>query len=367
MNVRDSEVIAGLLTAKGYELVDSPDEADAIIFNTCCVRQHAEDKVWSEIGRYKAPLDLLCKSRQGDTRPMRKIIGLVGCMAEYHKHDAFKKAPDIDFVCGPNDIGAIPFLVAQALDSRSKGIAVGLRQRDEFVYKTDFQLDKDHCFVNISEGCNNLCSYCVVPMVRGRERNRHYEDILTEIERLVQKGIKKITLLGQNVNSYQSENITFSRLLVMVNEIEGLESFEFVTSHPKDASWELFVTMAKLNKLQKHLHLPLQSGSNRILKLMNRKYSLKDYLKRVAAYRKIVGGTLSTDIIVGFPTETEKDFELTKRVLEKVRFDSAYIFKYSLRPRTHAAQLSDDVPLKEKERRHGILLDLQKEISKEKK
>jgi len=354
MNVRDSEIITGLLISRGYKLTDKPDDADVILLNTCCVRQHAEDKVWSEIGRFSKLTH-------------KPIIGLVGCMAEYHKYDAFKIAAGIDFVCGPNDIGTIPFLLAQALERDTKGIAVNQRQRDEYVYNTDFQFDKESCFVNISEGCNNLCSYCVVPLVRLREHSRNYEDILKEIQQLVGKGVKQITLLGQNVNSYNSENINFPRLLILVNQIEGLKTFSFITSHPKDAGQELFIAMSRLDKLKKSLHLPLQSGSDRILKLMNRGYTLKEYLQKVADYRKIVGGAISTDIIVGFPTESEEDFLDTKEVLETVKFDSAYIFKYSVRPRTLAAELNDDVPQEEKERRHRILLELQKVISKEKK
>jgi tRNA-2-methylthio-N6-dimethylallyladenosine synthase len=379
MNVRDSEIICGLLRAKNYELTANPDEADIILFNTCSVRQHAEDRVWSEIGTYKkTPPDLLRKSKQGGISPMKKIIGLIGCMAEYHKYDAFNKAAQIDFVCGPNNIAAIPFLIEQAKLGNARGLAVGQKQRDEFVYNSNFQLEKDKSFVVIAEGCNNFCSYCVVPYVRGMERSRCHQDIIKEIEALVAKGITEITLLGQNVNSYSShrsqvtgrrpeEKVTFVDLLKMVNEVKGLKSFSFITSHPKDTSKEMFTAMAGLEKLEKQLHLPLQSGSDRILKLMNRGYTLKEYLKRIEEYRKIVGGKLSTDIIVGFPTETEEDFLATKKVLEAVKFDSAYIFKYSLRPHTAASRFPDDVPQEEKEKRHRILLEFQKKISRKKK
>ncbi len=363
MNVRDSEIICGLLRAKSHEITDNPEDADVILLNTCSVRQHAEDRVWSQIAGYK---------NEGH------IIGLVGCMAEYHKYDAFKKAPNLDFVCGPNNIAAIPFLIEQAMNSKEKGLAVGQKQRDEFIYNTNFQVKKDKSFVVIAEGCNNFCSYCVVPLVRGMERSRHYEDILKEIKELVEKGVKDITLLGQNVNSYSchrsqvtghrsQEKVDFVDLLKMVNEIEGLENFSFLTSHPKDASKELFEVMSKLDKLKKILHLPLQSGSDRILKLMNRGYTRKEFLDKVKAYKDIVNGAISSDIIVGFPTETEEDFLETKKIVQDLKFDNAYIFKYSLRPHTLAAKLVDDVPLKEKQLRHKILLDLQKKISKSKK
>jgi len=352
MNVRDSEIISGSLLMKGYKVVDSSDDADVVLFNTCSVRQHAEDKVWSEIGKFKH-----------ETR----IIGLVGCMAEYHKFDAFKKAPNIDFVCGPNNIASIPSLIEQAKAGNTKGMAIGQKQRDEFAYNTNFQAKKDDSFVVIAEGCNNFCSYCVVPFVRGRERSRNHKDILREIQALVTKGVKEITLLGQNVNSYRWNGVDFSQLMNMVSGIEGLRCFSFVTSHPKDASKDMFEIIAKCSNLKKYLHLPLQSASDRILKLMNRGYTLKEYLKKIEDYRKIVGGGLSTDIIVGFPTETEGDFQDTLEVLEKIKFDNAYIFKYSTRPHTEAAKLEDDVGMQEKKRRHKILLDLQKQISKKKK
>jgi tRNA-2-methylthio-N6-dimethylallyladenosine synthase len=368
MNVRDSELIAGNLLSKGYKIVDSPEEADVLLFNTCSVRQHAEDKTWSEIGRYK--------SRPRSTVHGPLIIGLVGCMAEYHKYGAFKKSEYIDFVCGPNNIAAIPFLIEAAKKTDNKGMAVGQRQRDEFIYNTNFQNTADKSFIVITEGCNNFCSYCVVPLVRGIERSRHHEDILKEIKDLVSKGIKEITLLGQNVNSYISpqstvhspqSKVTFIELLKMVNEVEGLESFTFMTSHPKDASTELFKAMARLDKCAKYLHLPIQSGSDRILKLMNRKYTAKEFLNNIDEYKKIVNAKLSTDIIVGFPTESKKDFLATKKLLEMVKFDNAYIFKYSVRAHTQAATLKDDVSLKEKQRRHKILLDLQRKNSKIKK
>jgi tRNA-2-methylthio-N6-dimethylallyladenosine synthase len=350
MNVRDSELILGSLLSGGYKLAQSADSADIILFNTCSVRQHAEDKAWSEIGRYKGTL---------------KVIGLVGCMAEYHKAAAFRKAPPIDFVCGPNDIGAIPSLIEAAANRarKARGIAVGRKERDESIYNTGYQADKKASFVVIAEGCNNFCSYCVVPFVRSRERSRHYGDILAEIRALAEKGVKEITLLGQNVNSYCDGEVDFPKLLELVDATVGLKSFSFVTSHPKDASRALFEAMARLEKLKKCLHLPLQSGSDKILKSMKRGYTLGEYLRKAGEFRKIVGGTLATDIIVGFPGEKEKDFLATKRALETLRFGAAYIFKYSARPHTAAYRLKDDVPEAEKRARHKVLLDLQKEIS----
>jgi tRNA-2-methylthio-N6-dimethylallyladenosine synthase len=390
MNVRDSEVICGLLITKNYELTTNPDEADIIIFNTCSVRQHAEDKVWSEIGKYKTkgPSRRLRTNHSG-----KKIIGVIGCMAQNYKEKVFERAPAVDFVVGPRDIHKIPEIIEKVTGHRSQVTGRDLFEskiwetggdiRPEEVYHTGFYEDKNHAYVVISEGCFNFCSYCVVPYVRGELRNRNYKNILKEIEEAVNKGIAKITLLGQNVNAYKSqvaghksheacdsrlETINFIELLRMVNDIKGLKEFSFITSHPKDTTLDLFKAMTDLEKLKKYLHLPIQSGSDKILKLMNRGYTKKFYLDLVDNYRKIVkDGVLTTDIIVGFPAETEEDFEYTYNLVRDIQFDAAYIFKYSPRPHTEAKNLADDVSKKEKERRHGLILELQKKISKKRK
>ena len=360
MNVRDSEVVSGLLQKEGYKLVDDPEKADIIIFNTCSVRQHAEDKVWSEIGRYKTA--------------QKKLIGLVGCMAQNYKEFIFERAPNVNFVAGPSDIQKIPGIINSLSGKEHSLFERKIWETDgdirpEEIYHTGFYEDKDHAFVVISEGCSNFCTYCVVPYVRGNLRNRGHKNILKEIEEAVGKGITSITLLGQNVNAYREDNdITFAKLLVMVNGIKRLKEFSFVTSHPKDTSLELFKTMQDLDKLKKSLHLPVQSGSDRILNLMNRGYNRKFYLDLAATYRKIVSNSaLTTDIIVGFPTEKEEDFQDTYNLVKEVEFDSAYIFKYSPRLNTEAAKMFDDVEKKEKQERHKFTLDLQKDISKRKK
>ncbi|MCK4463148.1 MAG: MiaB/RimO family radical SAM methylthiotransferase, partial [Candidatus Omnitrophica bacterium] len=230
-----------------------------------------------------------------------------------------------------------------------------------------------HAYVNIMFGCNNFCSYCIVPYVRGREVSRPVDDILREIEELAARGIREITLLGQNVNSYKTidrrlKTIDFIRLLERINCINGIEKISFMTSHPKDASSELFKAMRDLDKVNKHLHLPLQSGSNRILKLMNRGYTLEKYEELAHNYRNLVpDARLTTDIIVGFPSEKEEDFDKTKQVLQDLRFDGAYIFKYSPRPPAKSYLTEDDVSLEIKKRRNNVLLELQKRISREKK
>ncbi|MDO8662537.1 MAG: MiaB/RimO family radical SAM methylthiotransferase [Candidatus Omnitrophota bacterium] len=405
MNVRDSEVVAGLLQKSGYKICDSPDSADVIIFNTCSVRQHAEDKVWSEIGR-------LAKSKKMGTVPKRRgqspffkpIIGLIGCMAQNYKETAFERSPDIDFVVGPADIAKIPDILEKLSQKRGQKRGQSPKKGDsplffsshfferkiwetdseirpEEIYHTGFYEDKEHAFVVISEGCSNFCSYCVVPYVRGALRHRNYEDILREINEAVDKGITKITLLGQNVNAYVSPGKMgtvpkrrgqspffqppfFIELLELVNRIKGIKEFSFITSHPKDTSVDLFKAMADLEKLRKYLHLPVQSGSDRILKLMNRNYTRKFYLDLADNYRRIVNdGVLTTDVIVGFPTESEVDFLDTLDLVKDIRFNAAYIFKYSPRPHTEAAKMADRVEKEEKEKRHRMILELQKEIS----
>jgi tRNA-2-methylthio-N6-dimethylallyladenosine synthase len=384
MNVRDSEVIVGLLKKEGFAIADSADQADIVILNTCSVRQHAEDKVWSEVGRIakRSPLDPAARGRRiktgGTPRPTKIIVGLVGCMAQSYKEKIFERSPSVDFVVGPADIDKIPEILAKVTKSQShKDTSRPLYEtkiwetdgevRPDEIYHTGYYEDRKHAYVVISEGCSNFCSYCVVPFARGPLRNRDHEDILREINEAVDTGITKITLLGQNVNAYKTQ-VDFVRLLGLVNDIQGIKEFSFITSHPRDTTVELFRAMAELEKLKKYLHLPAQSGSNRILKAMNRGYTREMYLQLADMYRKMVpGGALTTDIIVGYPTETEVDFEASRDLVEQAQFNAAFIFKYSVRPHTEAASIPDDVPKEEKERRHKVILELQKEISKKKK
>jgi len=364
MNVRDSEVICGLLKQAGFTIADEPKGADVIIFNTCSVRQHAEDKVWSEIGRYKKG----------------KVIGLIGCMAKNYQQNAFDRAPNLSFVVGPQDIEKIPEIIKRMTDAREGTLPSGGsplferkiwetdgQVRPDAIYQTGFREDKGHAYVVISEGCSNFCSYCVVPYVRGALRHRKHKDVIKEIESALCKGISEITLLGQNVNAYKDEGVDFIKLIELVNGMKSLEQFSFITSHPKDASAEFFKAMAGCAKLKPYLHMPIQSGSDKMLKLMNRGYSRRYYLDLAHNYRKIIkAGRLSTDIIVGFPTETEEDFQDTYKLVEEVQFDSAFIFKYSVRPHTEAAKMADDVERGVKEERHKLILDLQKGISSKK-
>lgn len=361
MNVRDSEVISGLLTTHGFFLTEKEDEADVILLNTCSVRQHAEEKIWSEIGT-------IGKHRKGKF----PLIGLIGCMAQNYKETAFDRSKDVDFVVGPQDIAKIPKVIQDLLQDSGiyerKIWETDGEARPEEIYHTGFFHEKDRAFIIISEGCSNFCTYCVVPYTRGPLRNRTAGSIIDEIKSAIDTGITNITLLGQNVNAYSSDGVNFISLLGHVDVLPGLKEFSFLTSHPKDTTEDLFKAMRDCQKLKKYLHLPAQSGSDRILELMHRMYNRAHYLELAENYRKIVpGGLLSTDIIVGFPTENEQDFQATIDLIRDTAFDNAYIFKYSPRPHASASSMADDVLKEEKERRHTIILTIQKEISQKKK
>ena len=366
MNDRDSEALLGLFVDKGYLIAESAEEADAVLVNTCSVRAHAEDRARSYLGslKKKGPVPIREQSP-------KKILGLIGCMAKNKGEELYERMPYIDLICGPASFSKIPEYVKRIKEEGIRIKDLEDKEREEDFYKAAFRQDSDRAQVIISTGCSNYCSYCIVPFVRGELRLRKPGDIIDEVKRNISSGIKNITLLGQNVNDYDFKlktqysilNTNFVDLLKMVNKIEGLESLDFITSQPKNTSKELFTLIKKSPKIRKHLHLPFQSGSNRILKLMKRGYTREKYLQLVDDYRKIVGGTLSTDVIVGFSTESGEDFNQTKDILEKVKFSHAFIFKYSPRGATKSVGMADDVAREVKASRHKILLDLQKEIS----
>ncbi|UCC95951.1 MAG: tRNA (N6-isopentenyl adenosine(37)-C2)-methylthiotransferase MiaB, partial [Candidatus Omnitrophota bacterium] len=359
MNDRDSEALLGLFLDKGYNRADTEKEADIILVNTCSVRDHAENRAISYLGSLKK-------------LSAKPVIGLIGCMARNRGEELFKRMSHIDLICGPASFAKIPFYVEKIQKEKIRIIDLEDGRRDEELYRTAFRIEPDHAQVVISTGCSNHCSYCVVPYVRGKLRLRKPENILDEVKRNVDLGIAKITLLGQNVNDYLygarlkvqgSGRVTFVDLLKMVEKVEAVGEISFITSQPRNVPAELFEVMASSSKITKHLHLPFQSGSNRILKMMNRGYTKEKYLQLAKDYKRIVKGSLSTDVIVGFPTETKEDFAETKDILERVEFRYAYIFKYSPRPGTGACKLADNVSREIKEKRHKILLDLQKKIS----
>ncbi len=349
MNVHDSEKMAGVLLGEGYGLTDTLNDADLVIFNTCSIRQKAEQKFRSELGRTKS----LKKKK-----PLIKIA-VAGCIAQQQGAGIFKKSPHVDYVLGPQSIHKLKDLI------KKENHAVLTEDNPEIEYAEFPMLRNDSikAWVSIMYGCNNFCSYCIVPYTRGRERSRPSKDILSEIRGLALSGFKEATLLGQNVNSYRSD-IDFPGLLTAINPTEGIERIRFITSHPRDLSDALISCIKDLPKVCEHIHLPLQSGSSRILKLMNRGYSYDDYLSKIEKLReKVPGISITTDIISGFPTETDDDHNLTLKALRNVEFDGIFAFKFSPRPGTKAAEMENAVPDLLKSQRLAEILSLQDEIT----
>ena len=362
MNVADSEVVASVMQMAGYETTETLDEADAVFLNTCSVRDNAEQKI---LHRLEA-LDAIKRKR-----PL--IIGVLGCMAERVKDDLLENH-HADLVAGPDAYLSLPDLVAQA-ETGHKAINIELSTTETYKDVVPQRLHGARIggFVSIMRGCNNFCHYCIVPYTRGRERSRDVESILREVRDLRDRGFKEVTLLGQNVNSYVAlqeslqgeKEVKFPELLRRVAEEAPEMRIRFTTSHPKDMSDETLHVIAEMPNVCKHIHLPVQSGSDRILKLMNRKYTREWYMDRVAAIRRIIPDCgLSTDIFVGYHSETEEDHQLSLSLMREVGYDSAFMFKYSERPGTYASKhLPDDVPEEEKIRRLNELIALQTEIS----
>ena len=354
MNVADSEVVASVMQMAGYETCESLDEADAVFLNTCSVRDNAEQKIYHRLEALGA-----IKRK----RPL--IVGVLGCMAERVQQDLLKNH-GADLVAGPDAYLTLPDLVAQA-ETGHKAMNIELSTTETYKNVVPQRLHgaKLSGFVSIMRGCNNFCHYCIVPYTRGRERSRDVESILREVRDLRDRGFKEVTLLGQNVNSYKCNETTFPELLRLVAaEAPGMR-VRFTTSHPKDMSDETLQVIAEVPNVCKHIHLPVQSGSDRILKLMNRKYTREWYLDRVAAIRRIIPDCgLSTDIFVGYHDETEEDHQLSLSLMREVGYDSAFMFKYSERPGTYASKhLPDNVAEEEKIRRLNELIALQTEMS----
>ena len=361
MNVADSEVVASIMQMDGYALTEKIEEADAIFVNTCSVRDNAEQKIYGRLQYFQS---LRKKKKQ-------LIVGVMGCMAERVKEELIQ-VHHADLVVGPDAYLDLPNLVG-AVERGEKAINVELSTQETYKDVIPLKLPGVHIsgFVSIMRGCNNFCTYCIVPDTRGRERSRDVESILNEIRDMRDKGFKEVTLLGQNVNSYRFERndevITFPRLLALVAEEVPQMRVRFTTSHPKDMSDETLEVIAAHDNLCKMIHLPAQSGSDRILKAMNRKYTRAWYLDRIAAIRRILPDcAISTDLFCGFHSETEADYEQTLSLMREVGYDSAFLFKYSERPGTYASKhLPDDVPEEEKIRRLQGMIDLQNQLSEE--
>ena len=357
MNVADSEVIASVMKMAGYESCDNLNDADAILLNTCSVRENAENKIYNRL-----------EALQGIKKGGKKlIVGVVGCMAERVKDDLIANH-GVDLVAGPDSYLTLPDLFA-SVEVGEKAINVELSTTETYRDVIPERICGNHVsgFVSIMRGCNNFCHYCIVPYTRGRERSREVESILNEVKDLRDKGFKEVTLLGQNVNSYQCGEVTFPKLLSTIAEAVPDMRIRFTTSHPKDMSDETLHVIAEHPNICRHIHLPVQSGSNRILKLMNRKYTREWYLERVAAIKRIIPDCgLTTDIFVGFHSETEEDHQMSLSLMKECGYDSAFMFKYSERPGTYASKhLPDDVPEETKLRRLNEMIALQNELSAE--
>ncbi|WP_024834364.1 tRNA (N6-isopentenyl adenosine(37)-C2)-methylthiotransferase MiaB [Ruminiclostridium josui] len=361
MNENDSERLSGMLSEMGYSECSERKDSDLIIFNTCCVRENAEQKVYGHLGALK---------KLKETNP-NLIIAICGCMMQQKEvvEHIKKTYKHVDIIFGTHNLYKFPELLNTAITTKSTVIDVWDSTGSIAENMPIARKDNIKAWVTVMYGCNNFCSYCIVPYVRGRERSRSLEEIKNEVEKLAADGCKEITLLGQNVNSYGKDlegDVTFAGLLRELNKIQGIERIRFMTSHPKDLSDDLIYAIRDCEKVCEHLHLPVQAGSSKVLDEMNRKYKKEQYLELIEKVKSNIPGiALSTDIIVGFPGETEEDFSETLDVAAKVRFDMAYTFLYSKRTGTPAAKNPDQVPEEVKKQRFDKLLELQNKISKE--
>ncbi|HIW87119.1 MAG TPA: tRNA (N6-isopentenyl adenosine(37)-C2)-methylthiotransferase MiaB [Candidatus Onthomorpha intestinigallinarum] len=361
MNMADSEIVASILKQEGYDLVDDLNKADIVLINTCSIRENAEQRVIKRISE----LDSLRKKRQW------LKIGVLGCMAE-RMQDSLIKTHNVDLVVGPDSYRDIPWLLSFQGEGCGGLISTELSETETYseIYPEKINSNGVTAFIPIMRGCENFCSYCVVPYTRGRERSRDFKTIVSEAEKLFAQGYREVTLLGQNVNSYlwnqgEKDEVNFAKLISLVAEINPLLRVRFSTSHPKDISQELLDTMATYDNVCKFIHLPLQSGSDRILHLMNRKYTAGEYLDKINKIKETIKDCgISTDIISGFCTENLEDHGLTLNIMRQVGYDSAFMFKYSERPNTLAAKkYEDDVSDEEKTRRLEEIINLQRELS----
>lgn len=349
MNFHDSEKIMGILKKEGYLPTDEPKKADLIIFNTCSIRKKPEEKLFSSLGRLKS------LKRH---KPSLKIA-VCGCIAQQKGEEIFKRAPYVDYIFGPQNISRLSSIL-----TIEKGVFIEENPEIQYEELPVEREDGVRASVTVMYGCNNFCSYCVVPFTRGREVSRPLEKIVDEVKTLADRGYKEVQLLGQNVNSYRDGERDFSDLLRNINNIQGIERIRFITSHPRDLTEKLIRTMAELEKVCEHLHLPIQSGSDRILRLMNRGYSYEEYKGKVELLRTYIPDiAITTDIIAGFPSETEEDHYCTLRALEEIQYDGIFAFKYSQRPGTKAAELPEQVPEDIKSKRLSEILKLQDAIT----
>jgi tRNA-2-methylthio-N6-dimethylallyladenosine synthase len=361
MNMADSEVVASVLGEEEYEITHDALEADLVLINTCSIRDNAEQKIWNRLDALKHN-----KKKNPDLK-----VGVIGCMAE-RLGDKLTQSPVVSIVAGPDTYRKLPQMLRMA-NGDKKAVDVTLSTQETYTGIIPKRLEESSFsgFVSISRGCNNFCTYCIVPYTRGRERSRPYKDVVNEVNELVKKGYKEVTLLGQNVNSYLWEDgeeiVTFPQLLKTVSKLNTGVRIRFTTSHPKDISDDLIETIAETPNICNHIHLPVQSGSSNVLKLMNRKYDRDWYLERIAKIRQLIPDCgITTDVFCGFHNETEDDHQQTLSLMKEVRFDWAFMFKYSEREGTYAAKhLPDNVSEEIKSRRLKEIIDLQQELSRQ--
>jgi tRNA-2-methylthio-N6-dimethylallyladenosine synthase len=356
MNFADTEIVLGILKNKGYSVAKTAEEADLILLNTCSIRDNAEQRIYGRLGNLKN-----LKIKKPDL-----LLGILGCMAERLKKDLIEEKKIVDLVVGPDEYRRLPEYIDIAF-SGEKGIGVRLSRTETYDDIEPYREEGLSAWISVMRGCDKFCSFCVVPFTRGRERSRSLNSVVQEIESLSKRGFKEVTLLGQNVNSYRDDENDFADLLEACAMVDRSIRIRFTTSHPQDLSDKLLYTIANNPNICNYIHLPVQSGSNRILELMNRTYTIEHYLNLIEKARKIIPGvSFSTDIIAGFPTETQEDHLATLEVMKIVRYDGAYMFKYSPREGTKAYKMGDDIPDEIKTKRLQEIIDLQQKISYEK-
>ncbi|MGQ9644278.1 MAG: tRNA (N6-isopentenyl adenosine(37)-C2)-methylthiotransferase MiaB [Ignavibacterium sp.] len=355
MNFADTEIVLGVLKKQGYTVSKNPEDADIILLNTCSIRDNAEQRIYGRLGNLK----------NLKTKKPELVLGILGCMAERLRKDLIEEKKIVDVVVGPDEYRRLPEYIDVAFNG-DKGIGVKLSRTETYDDIEPHREDGLSAWISVMRGCDKFCTFCVVPFTRGRERSRSLNSIVKEIEDLSARGFKEVTLLGQNVNSYRDGEYDFADLLAASAKVDPSIRIRFTTSHPQDLSDKLLYTIAEHQNICNYIHLPVQSGSNRILELMNRTYTIEHYLNLIEKAKKIIPGvSFSTDIIAGFPTETWEDHLATLEVMRQVRYDGAYMFKYSPREGTKAYKMGDDVPEEVKTKRLQEIIDLQQQISYE--
>ena len=356
MNEYDSELVRSLLKSRGFGFTDYADQADVLLFNTCAIRENAHNRVYGHLGKYKA-----LKQQRG------LVIGVLGCMAQNLKKELLDSQPLIDVLVGPDAYRRLPDLLLQTIEKRTRGLAVDLSEYETYEHILPERCGGVNAWIAVMRGCDNFCSFCVVPYTRGRERSRNPEGLLLEAQQLAERGYKQVTLLGQNVNSYRHEEWDFARLLIAVAEVPGIERVRFMSPHPKDFPPALLEAVANHPKICRQIHLPVQSGNDRMLEVMGRNYTRKEYVQLVEAIRRRGDIVLTTDIICGFSGETDEEYLDTYRLVQEVGYHYAFVFKYSERKNTIAIRkYPDDIPESVKSDRVSRIVDLQRSISVQK-